>query len=488
MSSQEEVAHRRHHRAVVAAGGEYARLLRAAGEGAAAACGAAAFIVDASLGRDDAGLAAAIALELPIEPEPRLKMGDLAATLGQFTAEDFRAHVRMDKSTFDYIHERIADHDVFMNYEGRPQTQVREQLFVALWHCAGGASYRMDAQTTGLSESTVWLSVQRVAKAVIDRFGALVRWYDTDEEKRAMAARFEAKAEVPGIIGAVDGSLIPCKAVPGTGVAMCDRYGGHSMLLHAVVDADCKFRAIATRIPGAFGDSRAYQMTDLYRHREIAIGDGFRLAGDAAFSLGHYLLTRFTGKTGVKERDLPVAQQIFNKCLSRVRVHVEQAFGILKGRWRILTVPAQYATQDGMAAVIQLCVTLHNICMEVGDPAPPMEPGVLLLADIFAQQHLEAAIDDESGLGRAERDAVARVLAQLYELVPQLSSDGRPNGAMELRRLPGSGHAAAAAAYAALSAPPPMAAATVGPDAANPWWNGAGSQAAPSAAGADETC
>ena len=56
----------------------------------------------------------------------------------------------------------------------------------------------------------------------------------------------------------------------------------------------------------------------------------------------------------------------FNKELSRARVSVECALGILKGRWRIL----QKRLDSDIAFTNQIiiaCCVLHNFCIEAGD-------------------------------------------------------------------------------------------------------------------------
>lgn len=53
----------------------------------------------------------------------------------------------------------------------------------------------------------------------------------------------------------------------------------------------------------------------------------------------------------------------FNKCLSAKRQLIEQAFGILKGRFRKLKHMDISKTDDTPEIVVAAC-TLHNICSE----------------------------------------------------------------------------------------------------------------------------
>merc|ERR1712239_109637 len=59
-------------------------------------------------------------------------------------------------------------------------------------------------------------------------------------------------------------------------------------------------------------------------------------------------------------------QKKFNRKFSALRCVVERAFGILKGRWRLLLKKNEQKTSTLKKTVIAACV-LHNICIERGD-------------------------------------------------------------------------------------------------------------------------
>ena len=56
-------------------------------------------------------------------------------------------------------------------------------------------------------------------------------------------------------------------------------------------------------------------------------------------------------------------QQAFNLALSQAKVSIERAFGILKGRWRILLGKVSWEPSFAADLVIA-CTVLHNICQE----------------------------------------------------------------------------------------------------------------------------
>ncbi|PFX34826.1 Uncharacterized protein K02A2.6 [Stylophora pistillata] len=85
------------------------------------------------------------------------------------------------------------------------------------------------------------------------------------------------------------------------------------------------------------------------------------LVGDSAYPQVPWLTKPFPEGTRDPE------EQTFNKELSRARVTVERAFGILKSRWRVLQKrfdsPLEFAIKCTVA-----CIELHNICVDQKDP------------------------------------------------------------------------------------------------------------------------
>lgn len=78
--------------------------------------------------------------------------------------------------------------------------------------------------------------------------------------------------------------------------------------------------------------------------------------GDAAFPLGRNLMRPFPGEL------LPNEKDIFNKRLSRAWRTIENAFGILVSRWRIL-LTTLHLFPDNAEKILLVCVALHNFIM-----------------------------------------------------------------------------------------------------------------------------
>ena len=107
---------------------------------------------------------------------------------------------------------------------------------------------------------------------------------------------------------------------------------------------------------------------DVLPDRVISLGDlgyvSLVTVGDRAFSRFSWLIKRYNENTRDKE------QRYINKRLRGTRVVTENAYGILKGRWRILYKKTECRLFN-LHYVIMACIVLHNLCIELADPCQP---------------------------------------------------------------------------------------------------------------------
>jgi hypothetical protein len=84
------------------------------------------------------------------------------------------------------------------------------------------------------------------------------------------------------------------------------------------------------------------------------------LVGDSAFPLHSWLMKPYTHAV------LPPKQRNLNYCLSRAQMVTEGAYGLLKGRWRVLLRKCESTAEEVKIATLA-CIVLHNICLEHED-------------------------------------------------------------------------------------------------------------------------
>ena len=83
--------------------------------------------------------------------------------------------------------------------------------------------------------------------------------------------------------------------------------------------------------------------------------------GDNAYVCSETLLTPFSG---IEKDD--TSKDAFNFYLSQLRIHIEQTFGLMTGKWRILCHPPQIKLKN-VGKVFMFITRLHNFCINEGN-------------------------------------------------------------------------------------------------------------------------
>jgi hypothetical protein len=160
-----------------------------------------------------------------------------------------------------------------------------------------------------------------------------------------------------------------------------NRKCGTSVIISAVADSLCRFIYVGAGYPGSMHDLTILRRSALWRMAEVRRHPYFqqhRLLGDSGYrSVSGWLILPHPGD------DLTEEQRLFNIRHAKARCCVERAFGLLKGRWRILLkrldLDSEYFTR-----IILACCILHNYCQSVDDPTDDLPT---LTQDELAMTH-----------------------------------------------------------------------------------------------------
>ncbi|XP_010315266.1 protein ANTAGONIST OF LIKE HETEROCHROMATIN PROTEIN 1 [Solanum lycopersicum] len=191
---------------------------------------------------------------------------------------------------------------------------------------------------------------------------------------------FQELTSLPNICGAIDGTAVRLQHLPSETVNSSmyySRYGFPSVLLQVVADHKKIFWDVCVKAPGGFDDATHFRDSLLYNRLisgDIVWDKGVNvrgehvrpyIVGDWCFPLLSFLLTPFSGnRTGSP------AENAYDEALFKGRKMVEEAIGLLKGRWKILqnlNVGLSHAPQTIVA-----CCVLHNLCQIAREPEPEL--------------------------------------------------------------------------------------------------------------------
>ncbi|XP_025191561.1 uncharacterized protein LOC112591838, partial [Melanaphis sacchari] len=164
------------------------------------------------------------------------------------------------------------------------------------------------------------------------------------------AQEFWTRWNFPNCIGAINGKHIRMKCPKNTGTLYFNYKEHFSIVLLALVDANCKFLIIDVGSYGKEGDSDDEKLPDTNNSTPFVV------VGDGAFRLHRHIMKPYSKSSARQDR----AKTIFNYRLSRCCRVTENAFGLLSQVFRIFHTAIGTDLEVCDDLVIVACC-LHNM-------------------------------------------------------------------------------------------------------------------------------
>ncbi|XP_049301719.1 putative nuclease HARBI1 [Anopheles funestus] len=196
-----------------------------------------------------------------------------------------------------------------------------------------------------------------------------VKLPSTREDWLKVSDEFSSKWKFPHAIGAIDGKHVPIKAPANSGSDYFNYKQFFSVVLLAIVDANCNFMYADVGCKGRISDSgilRTSRLFGLLERNELNIPEAevlrdssslripYMFLGDKAFAFTNYCIRPFGGTTASGS-----VERVFNDRHSKARRTVEMAFGILSARFRVLRKPMELNPLTA-SKIVLTTVYLHN--------------------------------------------------------------------------------------------------------------------------------
>ncbi|XP_071055934.1 putative nuclease HARBI1 [Onthophagus taurus] len=238
----------------------------------------------------------------------------------------------------------------------RESISVKERLVATLQFLASGRSYENLKFSCAISAQTLG--------SLRDDF---LKFPCNASDWMNIAEDFKTYWQVENCVGAIDGRHIDIRQPPGSGSYFFNYKGFYSIVLLAVVNANYEFIYVNCGTNGRVSDGGVLMQTDFGEllenkklnlpsptnfpdNRDICLP--FTFLGDEAFPLKENLMKPYPNK-GITHDE-----KIFNYRMCRGRRVVENAFGILANRFRILQTTMNVSVETSEVIVLACCA-LH---------------------------------------------------------------------------------------------------------------------------------
>lgn len=302
----------------------------------------------------------------------RRQFGFYETLLYELEAEDrptYKQFLRMSPEVFHELEARLSPYLQKQDTNYRPSLEPGLKLAVTLYYLATGCTFRQGIMALfRVPHNSASTFIPEVLDAIVEEFQHVIKTPENADDWRELADEFERQWNVPHCVGAIDGKHVAIRKPKNSGSVYYNYKKYFSIVLLAVVDADYKFRYIDVGGKGGSSDSGIFLTTTIRRMVDndelnfpasspIVPGERdipYFFLGDDAFALKKWLLKPYAARLLTRE------QRIYNYRISRARRVVENAFGILAARFRILlgTIPMEPRRVETLVIV---CCILHNL-------------------------------------------------------------------------------------------------------------------------------
>ena len=296
----------------------------------------------------------------------------------------WHSEFRMSEEIFEQLFEQCERHFIVKGHrrnEAFREYSTRAKLLMTLHYLAYVPTLRDMSTKFGVPHNSLSVCILRPSLDAmyeclfVEPDTKVIKFPRTKEELDKALNEEGGKFTLPGCIGAIDGSLIPCKKpTKKQADGDTDAYYGYkgfiSTLLLAVVDTFGRFIYVLAGAPGCCGDTGLFGNSSLkalintgvllQSSTKITIGPIVHdinpyMVGDAAFTLQPYMQV---GHRPAPTEDSPKGK--YNRNIINSRRTVECTFGRLKGRWQFCNSNCHQNDPEFLKVAVVVSCCLHN--------------------------------------------------------------------------------------------------------------------------------
>ncbi|XP_054081673.1 putative nuclease HARBI1 [Zeugodacus cucurbitae] len=212
---------------------------------------------------------------------------------------------------------------------------LKQSQYISLWKLGNSrTTYRELSDRFDVGKGTSHKLFFKTIKAICCLNGE-ISWPTVTEQQQIMERFQTIRANsFPFVIGCMDGIHFKINTPKHDAISNYDSKGVHSMIMQAICDSKLRFLDVFIGFPGSCHDGNVWKSSPIFKgitSGEVPIAGGGIILADSAYPLSKYLIVPFrdNGRLTTDDRK-------FNHYLSSTRVLIEQAFGVLRQKFKIL--------------------------------------------------------------------------------------------------------------------------------------------------------
>ena len=313
-----------------------------------------------------------------LSDKKRERYGYYNTLLNELRTEDenaFYNYTILPRGLYDEVVRRVEGRIEMKDTWYRKSLSPRLKLSITLRHLACGDNYPSLSYNFRVAPNTISFIINEVCDTIKVEFAAeVIQCPTTTAEWTAIAEQFETRWQFPHCCGALDGKHVGVTCSWNNGSVYRNYKGFFSIVLMALVDADYKFLWINVGSDESSNDASIYNWSELNEGMEspnnifnlhdnkfLPVDDvpvPYYIVGDNAFGINKRLMNPFA------IRNMEHHERIFNYRFSRARRVLENSFGILAHKFRVLLRTMNQRTET-CRTIITTCVILHNVIRQI---------------------------------------------------------------------------------------------------------------------------
>ena len=302
----------------------------------------------------------------------RHQLGFYDTLMVELANEDIPGYIafqRLAPELFAELLSKVTPHIEKQTTRLRVPISAGARLAITLRYLATGNTYMSHQFEFRVASNTIGKLIPETCKAIYRVLAPDYFKYPTSpQEWKEIADGFQTKWQFPNCVGSLDGKHIRLRPPAHSGSVFFNYKHFFSIVLMAVVDSNYRFLYCDVGANGREADGGVWGNTDLAKDLHTGNanlppaaplpGDDqdvpHFIISDEAFALKCYMMKPYP------QRNLSHEKRLFNYRLSRARRVVENAFGILANRWRVLLTHMLITPERAELVVLASCA-LHNM-------------------------------------------------------------------------------------------------------------------------------